>query len=65
MTKHTHIDNDPIFLLRGEDDEIYYIDDIEMINTLEAKVRSMKGQNEDEITEQLLIIVNPDKYGKR
>lgn len=65
MTNKKHIDNDPIFLLRGDDDEIYYIDDIEMINTMEAKVRSMKGQNEDEITEQLLIIVNPDKYGKR
>jgi hypothetical protein len=58
------IEDEPVFLLRGEDDEIYYIDDIEMINTLEAKVKSMKGKSDDEIGSALLAIVNPERYGR-
>ncbi len=64
MTKNKRIEDEPVFLLRGEDDEIYYIDDIEMINTLEAKVKSMKGKSDDEIGSALLAIVNPERYGR-
>ena len=64
MTKNKHIDDDPVFLLRGDDEEIYYIDDMEMVTTLNAVVKAMKGKSEKEIGRELLAIVNPDRYGK-
>jgi len=64
MTKNKHIDDGPVFLLRGDDDEIYFIDDPEMIDRLEALVKSMKGKSDKEIGKALLTIVNPDRYGK-
>lgn len=57
--------DEPVFLLRGEDDEIYFIDDPDMIGTLEAIVKSMKGKSEKEISRELLAIVNPENYGKK
>ncbi len=63
MAKNKHIDDEPVFLLRGDDDEIYYIDDPDMIHTLDEKVKSMKGKSDDEIGVELLKIVNPEKYG--
>lgn len=65
MTNDKHINDDPVFLLRGDDEEIYYIDDPEMIERLDAKVKSMKGKSDDEIGRALLTIVNPDRYGNR
>lgn len=62
--KNKPIDDDPVFLLRGDDGEIYYIDDLEMVTTLEAVVKAMKGKSEKEIGSELLKIVNPEKYGK-
>lgn len=64
MTKNKHIEDEPVFLLRGEDEEIYFIDDPEMIDRLEALVKSMQGKSDDEIGKALLTIVNPDRYGK-
>ena len=64
MTKNKRIEDEPVFLLRGDGDEIYFIDDPEMINTLEAKVKSMKGKSDDEIGSALLAIVNPERYGR-
>lgn len=58
------IEDEPVFLLRGEDEEIYYIDDPEVISILDAKVKSMQGKSDDEIGKALLTIVNPDRYGK-
>ena len=59
------IEDEPIFLLRGDDEEIYYIDDPEVISILDAKVKSMQGKSDDEIGSALLAIVNPDRYGNR
>lgn len=63
MAKNQHIDDEPVFLLRGADDEIYIIDDPDLISTLKATVKSMKGKSDTEIGKALLIIVNPEKYG--
>ena len=59
------IEDEPVFLLRGDDEEIYYIDDPEVISILDAKVKSMQGKSDDEIGSALLAIVNPDRYGNR
>ena len=64
MIKNRHIEDEPVFLLRGDDDEIYIIDDLEMINTLEATVKSMTGKSDNEIGSALLAIVNPERYGR-
>ena len=64
MSKSKHIDDDPVFLLRGDDDEIYFIDDPEMIERLEAIVKSMKGKADKVIGSELLKVVNPERYGK-
>lgn len=64
MTKNKHIEDEPVFLLRGDDDEIYYIDDPEVISILDAKVKSMQGKSDDEIGSALLAIVNPERYGR-
>lgn len=64
MTKKKHIDDDPVFLLRGDDGEIYYIDDLEMITTLNCIIKAMKGKSEKVIGRELLKIVNPERYGK-
>ena len=55
-------DDDSVFLLRGEDDEIYMVDDPAIIARLDAKVKELDGMDEDEIGRHLLAIVNPDKY---
>lgn len=65
MTKNKRIEDEPVFLLRGEDEEIYYIDDPEVISILDAKVKSMQGKSDDEIGSALLAIVNPERYGNR
>ena len=65
MTKNKRIEDEPVFLLRGDGDEIYYIDDPEVISILDAKVKSMQGKSDDEIGSALLAIVNPDRYGNR
>ncbi len=58
------IDDDPVFLLQGDDYfEIYVIDDKKMIARLEAKIKELKGTTETEISRHLLRIVNPKKYG--
>jgi len=54
--------DEPVFLLRGEDDEIYMIVDPDMIRRLEAKVKELQGMEDDEIGRHLLAMVNPDKY---
>jgi len=36
------------------DEEIYYIDDLELISILDAKVKSMQGKSDDEIGRALL-----------
>ena len=64
MTKNKRIEDEPIFLLRGDDEEIYYIDDPEVISILDAKVKSMQGKSDDEIGSALLAIVNPERYGR-
>lgn len=64
MTKNKHIEDEPVFLLRGDDEEIYYIDDPEVISILDAKVKSMQGKSDDEIGSALLAIVNPERYGR-
>jgi len=64
MTKNKRIEDEPVFLLRGEDEEIYYIDDPEVISILDAKVKSMQGKSDDEIGSALLAIVNPERYGR-
>jgi glutamate-1-semialdehyde aminotransferase len=64
MAKNKHIDDDPVFLLRGDDDEIYYIDDPEVIDILNAKIQSMKGKSDKVIGKELLKMVNPERYGK-
>ncbi|MBE0667572.1 MAG: hypothetical protein IH593_07830 [Bacteroidales bacterium] len=61
--KNIKPDEDPVFLLQGEDGEIYFIDDLDMIYALDATVQKMKGKTDDEIAEQLLKIVNPERYG--
>ena len=58
------IEDEPVFLLRGDDEEIYYIDDPEVISILDAKVKSMQGKSDDEIGSALLAIVNPERYGR-
>jgi len=55
-------DDDTVFLLRGDDDEIYMIDDPVMVRKLEAKVKELSGMSDNEIGRRLLAIVNPDKY---
>lgn len=65
MAKNRYKNDDPVFLLRGAGDEIYLIDDPEMIDKLEVTIKIMKGKSEDEITEQLIKIVHPERYGKR
>lgn len=55
-------EDDPIFLLQGDEGEIYVIDDLAIIATLDAKVKELDGMDEDEIGRHLLAIVNPDKY---
>ncbi len=64
MTKNKRIEDEPVFLLRGDDEEIYYIDDPEVISILDAKVKSMQGKSDDEIGSALLAIVNPERYGR-
>ncbi len=65
MDSKRQINDDPVFLLRGNNDEIYFIDDLDMINILEATVKNMKGKSEKEISRELLAIVNPENYGKK
>lgn len=64
MSKKIEID-DPLFILRGDDDELYLIDDPEIIAELDATVEAAQGVSDDEITRQLLAIANPLKYGNR
>jgi hypothetical protein len=62
--KNKLIDDDPVFLLQGDDYfEIYAIEDKAMIARLEAKVKELKGKSQKEISRHLLRIVNPKKYG--
>ena len=65
MTNDKHINDDPLFILRGDDDELYLIDDPEIIAELDATVEAAQGVSDDEITRQLLAIANPLKYGNR
>ncbi len=64
MAKNKHIEDEPVFLLQGDDGEIYFIDDLDMIYALDATVKRMEGKSDDEIAKQLLKVVNPDRYGK-
>ena len=57
-------EDEPVFLLRGADDEVYFIDDPALVSKLNAKVNELRGMAEDEITKYLLKIVNPEKYGE-
>lgn len=58
-------EDDPVFLLQGDEGEIYVIDDLVMIATLDAKVAELQGMDENEIGKHLLAIVNPERYGKQ
>jgi hypothetical protein len=61
---NNQINDDPIFILTGEDEnEFYLIDDKATIARLEAKVKELKGKSETEIAQHLRCIVNPQKYG--
>ena len=60
----TITENDAVFILRGEDEEMYLIDDVKVIEKLEAKVKELDGAPEKEIARHLLKIVNPGKYGR-
>lgn len=53
-------DNDRVFLLRGRDGEIMYIDDPDTVKRLDAIVEAMEGKSEAEIAEALRRAV--DKY---
>jgi hypothetical protein len=62
--RDSEIDDDPVFLLQGDDFfEIYVIDDKTMIEKLQAKIKELKGHSETEISRHLLRMVNPKKYG--
>ena len=65
MSSKRQINDDSVFLLRGEDGEIYVIEDPDTIADLEATVKALEDKDDDEIVKQLLRIVNPKKYGKR
>lgn len=55
-------DNDPVFILKGDDGELYLIDDVAVIDRLDAKIKELKGKSDKIIAKHLLRIVNPDKY---
>lgn len=52
---------EPVFLIRGADDEIYMIDDIETVRTFEKLFNELP---EDEALKIALPLLNPQKYGK-
>ena len=60
--KRANTIDEPVFILQGEDEELYLIDDIKMIARLDAKVDELKGMDENEVIKHLLPIVNPEKY---
>lgn len=49
MTNDKHINDDRVFLLRGEHGEIIYIDDPGMCARLDAKVAEMEAKGFDEM----------------
>jgi len=53
------IEDDPVFILRGKDDEIYMIDDPMMIKKLES---IFEQHNEIEALQIALPMLNPKKY---
>jgi hypothetical protein len=55
-------ENDDVFILRGKDEEMYLVDDPEVIARLDKKIRELQGMADTEIIKHLLQIVNPQKY---
>lgn len=54
--------NDDVFILKGEDEEMYLIDDPAIIEKLDQKIHELTGIAEDKVIQHLLHIVNPGKY---